>query len=798
MSRIASPIDQIAQHYEVLVIGSGYGGGIAASRMARAGRRVGLLERGKEILAGDYPNTLVKAAEQFQLHEPNGHIGSRTGLFDFHVNAQQNVLVGCGLGGTSLINANVSLEAKPYVFDDTRWPLAIREHRDTLLKDGYARARDMLKPNPYPEKNVALTKMAAHQQSANKMGQAKEFYRTPINVNFETLPNNKNHVGVEQLPCNNCGDCVSGCNNKAKNTTLMNYLPDAWNHGAEIFCQTAVSHIEKASDGWLVHYQYVGTGREKFDAPTQFVKADIVIVSAGTLGSTEIMLRSQQKGLALSDQLGHHFSGNGDILGFGFNTTQKINGIGFGDNKPADRVPVGPCITSVIDMRDQAKYAHRMVIEEGSIPGAIGKLMLPMLSATAGLIGDNDAPSFMDRMKQKVRAWTSLWRGPYYGAIQNTQTYLIMSHDDSEGRMLLDAKNQLRIDWPGVGTAENVEVGNARLNAATKALEGIYAPNPIWSDLFKHAIVSVHPLGGCVMGEDAAQAVVNHKGQAFSGKSGSAVHENLYVTDGSVIPTSLAVNPLLTISAISERAMQLLAQDRGWYIDYSLPSAPKRQVAEDKLGIQFTETMTGYFSTAFTAAASTNLPLYEDAYQRGKADDSTMSFTITVDSDDLEKLISDPKHPATMAGTLTAPALSSKPMTVTHGEFNLFEIYPEQVGVRHMNYNMRAIAEDGSNFYFSAFKSVPSDHSPFKIWHDTSTLYVTVYRGSDKRGAVLGSGVLHIQLSDFVKQMTTMKVSNAKSEQERIAAIARFGKYFAGVLWENYAGILAGKHDEQH
>ncbi|MFC0351002.1 GMC oxidoreductase [Undibacterium danionis] len=801
MSRIASPIDQIAQHYEVLVIGSGYGGGIAASRMARAGRRVALLERGKEILPGDYPNTLVKAAEQFQLHEPNGHIGSRTGLFDFHVNAQQNVLVGCGLGGTSLINANVSLEAKPYVFDDTRWPLSIREHRDTLLKDGYARAREMLKPNPYPENGAALTKTAAHQQSANKMGQAKEFYRTPINVNFETLPNNKNHVGVEQLPCNNCGDCVSGCNNKAKNTTLMNYLPDAWNHGAEIFCQAAVSHIEKAADGWLVHYQYVGTGREKFDAPTQFVKADIVIVSAGTLGSTEIMLRSQQKGLLLSDQLGLHFSGNGDILGFGFNTTQKINGIGFGDNqppnKPADRLPVGPCITSVIDMRDQAKYEHRMVIEEGSIPGAIGKLMLPMLSTTADLMGKNDARSFMDRAKQKVRAWTSLWRGPYTGAIQNTQTYLIMSHDDSKGRMVLDAKNQLRIDWPGVGTAENVEVGNTRLNAATKALDGIYVPNPIWSDLFKHAIVSVHPLGGCVMGEDATQAVVNHKGQVFSGKSGTAVYENLYVTDGSVIPTSLAVNPLLTISAISERAMQLLAQDRGWTIDYTLPSAPKRPVVEDKLGIQFTETMTGYFSTAFTQAASTNLPVYEQAYQRGKADDSTMSFTVTVDSDDLEKLISDPKHPATMAGTLTAPALSSKPMTVTHGVFNLFEVYPEQVGVRHMNYNMRAIAEDGSNYYFSAFKSVPSDHSPFKIWHDTSTLYVTVYRGSDKTGEVLGSGVLHIQPTDFVKQMTTMKVSNAKSEQERIAAVARFGKYFAGVLWENYGGILAGKHDEK-
>jgi choline dehydrogenase-like flavoprotein len=106
------PISEIQEHYEVVVIGSGYGGGISASRMARAGRKVCLLERGREIQPGEYPNTLVEATEEFQVHGADGHVGSRIGLFDLHVNAQQNVIVGCGLGGTSLINANVSLEAK--------------------------------------------------------------------------------------------------------------------------------------------------------------------------------------------------------------------------------------------------------------------------------------------------------------------------------------------------------------------------------------------------------------------------------------------------------------------------------------------------------------------------------------------------------------------------------------------------------------------------------------------------------------------------------------------------------------
>jgi cholesterol oxidase len=783
------PISEIQEHYEVVVIGSGYGGGISASRMARAGRKVCLLERGREIQPGEYPNTLVEATEEFQVHDADGHVGSRIGLFDLHVNAQQNVIVGCGLGGTSLINANVSLEAKPNVFDDPRWPSGLRGNRDAL-QQGYDRAREMLKPNPYPDSSPSLPKLVAHKKSADFMQQGKEFYKPPINVTFEKLPNDLNHVGVKQLPCNNCGDCVTGCNNKAKNTTLMNYLPDACNHGAEIYCQAAVSHVEKDGTGWIVHYQYVGTGREKFSAPTMFVKADIVILSAGTLGTSEIMLRSRQKGLVLSDRLGEHMSGNGDILGFGYNCADEINGVGFGDKQAGQIPPVGPCITSIIDMRDQVEPNNRMVIEEGSIPGAIGSLMLPAMSAAADVIGKNSAHGFIDIAKQKTRALDSLIRGPHHGAVRNLQTYLIMSHDQANGRMRLSDANELRIDWPNVGEEPNFMIGNERLNQATQALDGIFVPNPIWTDLFKHSIISVHPLGGCVMADDATQGVVNHKGQVFASGNGTAVHQGLYITDGSVIPTSLAVNPLLTISAVSERAMQLLAADRGWSIDYTLPSAPKKVAAPEKLGVQFTETMTGYFSRAYTQALGTDLAGYGKAYQQGLSDNSPMGFTVTVTSSDLEQLISNPQHSANIVGSIDAPALSAQPLTVTHGVFNLFVVYPEQVGVRHMNYNMRLIAEDGAEYFFSAFKSVPSNHSALRIWHDTSTLYVTVYRGIDSTGAVVGSGVLHIQPADFAKQMTTMKVLNAKNEAERLSALARFGKYFAGVLWESYGGVL--------
>uniref|UniRef100_UPI003F9BDA11 alpha/beta fold hydrolase n=2 Tax=Pseudomonas TaxID=286 RepID=UPI003F9BDA11 len=112
--------------------------------------------------------------------------------------------------------------------------------------------------------------------------------------------------------------------------------------------------------------------------------------------------------------------------------------------------------------------------------------------------------------------------------------------------------------------------------------------------------------------------------------------------------------------------------------------------------------------------------------------------------------------------------------------------------VRHMNYDMKLTAEDGRDYYFSAFKTVPEDNGVLNIWPDTSTLYVTLYQGPDKTGAVIGSGVMHIKPADFAKQMTTMKVLNARNERERIEALARFGKFFAGILWESYGGVFAG------
>ena len=185
-----------------------------------------------------------------------------------------------------------------------------------------------------------------------------------------------------------------------------------------------------------------------------------------------------------------------------------------------------------------------------------------------------------------------------------------MTHDGSAGRMFLQ-DDRLRITWPGVGSEAIFAKANANLVKATEPLGGVYAANPEWHDLQSKPLISVHPLGGCVMGERAEQGVVNHKGQVFAGASGVEVYDNLYVDDGAVLPRSLGVNPLLTISAVAERTCALIAQDRGWTIDYSLPSRPAPPRPAPTVGIQFTETMKGFWSAG---AAS-----YEAGETAGKA-----------------------------------------------------------------------------------------------------------------------------------------------------------------------------------
>jgi cholesterol oxidase len=471
--------------------------------------------------------------------------GKPTGLFDVRLGEDMHVLVACGLGGGSLVNAAVALRPDDRVFADPIWPGQIRQ--DGLLDAGYARAEAWLRPSRHPGAK-ALDRFKALESASGAVSPAPVV--PPVVVSFEE---SISAAGIPQPACTLCGDCCAGCNVGAKNTMALTYLPDAARHGAELFTHARVHHVLRQRNGaWEVT---LGPVEAQRGAPSEMrVLAKIVILAAGTLGSTEVLLRSREQGLAVSDRLGQRFSANGDIIAFGYGAKATVNGIGVGHPAKVEGLSIGAAVSGQIEIDDDAVLEHEMRIQEGALPSAMAPVLPVMFVPNGRLLG----------------ALQSLVSGVYKGPFKNLQTFFAVSHDSASGTLRLQ-DGRLALSWPGA----KEEPVYARLDDALSRLIGAaggsYVKNPLAGSVMGNQPATAHPLGGCGMGEDRSSGVVDHAGRVFdgSGAMSTAVHDGLYVVDGSIIPRSLGVNPLLTITALAERAMIHLAAERGLAFDPS-------------------------------------------------------------------------------------------------------------------------------------------------------------------------------------------------------------------------------------
>jgi cholesterol oxidase len=541
---LATPWEKRQNKYDIVIIGSGYGGAITAARLAAADLNpkpsVCILERGKEWMPGQYPETPADVLRETRSD------ANPLGLYELLNHPDISVIKGSGLGGTSLINANVAILPDREVFEQFHWPSAITY--DTLLPY-YDRAQEVLAANQHPRAKE-LGKVKALDRRAREFGSSVQ--ALDIVVNFTIDGNNK--YGVPQKPCIDCGNCVSGCNVGAKNTLYMNYLPMARNAGATILTQTKVEWLEKVkTGGWKIHGQHIDDhGSHKFT-----MDAAEVVLSAGSLNSTEILLRSESKGLSVSPALGTRFSGNGDFFGLAYNTDYETDVLGYPYRErpgQGDAPEPGPNIVGVVRYSDGLPESQRIAVEDFSFPSA----SVAASKAVFGLIRGQDTVTGNEAAQQD-RLNRDFGGGPEHdpnGALNHGMLYLVMGQDNARGVILFEAPftepdGRIRISWDQGGQQQIFTRMNEELRRHARALRGNFISNPTWSFFNLRHLITAHPLGGCPMGDDYLQGAVDPYGRVFSGDG--SVHQGLYVTDGSVVPSALGVNPFMTISALTER-----------------------------------------------------------------------------------------------------------------------------------------------------------------------------------------------------------------------------------------------------
>ncbi len=189
------------------------------------------------------------------------------------------------------------------------------------METDYKKVADVLEPEEYPDDWPQLPKMEMLKLQAEKLGYGDKWKKVKQTTRFRNGPNK---CGVEMNQSTLSGQDATGVNDGSKTTTLVTYLADAWNWGADMFCECEVRHIEKVKDGdgYLVFFAWHGRNRGLFKANVHgdlmWVRArKAVFLGAGAIASTEILLRSKAMGLQMSDQVGQNMSGNGDILAFG-------------------------------------------------------------------------------------------------------------------------------------------------------------------------------------------------------------------------------------------------------------------------------------------------------------------------------------------------------------------------------------------------------------------------------------------------------------------------------------------------
>ena len=560
-------------HYDAVIVGSGFGGSVVSYRLAEAGLEVCLLERGQAYPPGSFPRAPHEMKRNFW--DPSEGL---YGMFDLWSFEDFEALIASGLGGGSLIYANVLLRKDPDWFvregitgeGYEYWPVTRED-----LDPHYDRVEEMMNVQKYPlgEPPYSDTpKTNAFREAAEELG--LDWKRPPLAVTFgnegeRPVPGapidepEGNLHGRSRQTCRLCGECDIGCNYGSKNTLDFNYLSAAEREGADLRTLHEVrSFRPREEGGYEVTYVEHDLDREGEAVDTrrldrQTLTADRLILGAGTLGSTFLMLRSQEHLPGLSDALGTRFCGNGDLLGFAMDA-EEPDPVHGGERARTLDPNKGPVITSTIrvgDALDGGDATGRgFYLQDAGYPS-----FLSWIAETTNLFSTAKRALrfvrhvFMARLRGDTNLSAEV-RTALGGDFSKSALPLLgMGRDIPDGEMALDGPRRLTNDWQLRSSRDYFRRLKKTMRDVANAMGADFLVNPTW---FLKRVITVHALGGCPMGRTEQEGVVDEYGEVFN-------HPDLYVADGAIMPGPVGPNPSLTIAALADRIADRILEEAG-------------------------------------------------------------------------------------------------------------------------------------------------------------------------------------------------------------------------------------------
>ena len=517
--------------FDFIVIGSGFGGSVAALRLVEKGYSVCVLEAGKRWQPKDFPKTNWNVKKYIWAPAIGCHGIQRVWLTkDFFG------LSGAGVGGGSLVYAMVLMKPLDPFYRDPQWAALDPDWKSTLAPH-YQMARKMLGVAKFPKSTFSdkvLAEYAADIGRSDHFGPVEvgAFFGEPGVTVSDPYFGGK---GPERTGCDFSGDCLIGCKTGGKNSTDKNYLYFAEKLGARIVPETVVTAIQPDRKGGYIIRSRKSTSI--FTTDKKVWRAKQVVVSTGTLNTLSLLLRCKQKGLLpnLSDRLGYKFRTNSEVIFFVRANERDI------------KYCEGAAITSILQVNDDTSIE---VIRFSKGSDAFG--LLANVLTDGGSKWTRVLKFFYQCLIHPTHFLKSLW---VFGWASRSISMVCMQVYDNSLRILLKRnrlmpwRRHLASESPEDGIPTYIPEANNAARALAKKINGI--PQGCLSEVLLNRPLSAHMLGGCPISAGPDQGVVDKYGKVFG-------HEGLYIADGSIMPANLGVNPALTITALAEHVMSAI------------------------------------------------------------------------------------------------------------------------------------------------------------------------------------------------------------------------------------------------